>query len=137
MTSCVTILCLAVLCFFTEDDLIVFERFYAYYVEAITKQQHSTLIAANDSVLLSYAKIFDATESPPKFPPNAWIVPEMLKAFGAFFGMVSAKVIMASLLWLVFEMKFQPAESSGILEEEEENEHDEVKTSKTPPTPSD
>lgn len=105
-TSSITIVSYAVLSFVTENDLILFERLYSLYVEAVTN------MTSNDPRLAAFENILvgsDESTPPPIFPPNSWIALEMAKASGAFLGMISAKVVLASLLWLIFEMKFQPA----------------------------
>ena len=116
-TSIITIIALAILCLTTEDDLIIFERFYAVYVEAVSKS------IANDPKLVIYEKIFageSESEAVPGFPPDAWIVLEMMKAVGAFFGLVTAKVILSSALWLVFDFRIQQQPVEEILEDEED-----------------
>ena len=114
LTSTFTVIAFFILSFVTEDDLILFERFYSVYVEAITKHTD------NDPILIDCEKIF--LQDDLSFPPNIWVVLEMFKAIGALFGMVSAKVILATLLWLVFEVRFQPPIPVDELLEEDEDE---------------
>eukprot|EP00095_Tigriopus_kingsejongensis_P007451 maker-scaffold403_size186359-snap-gene-0.48 protein:Tk07451 transcript:maker-scaffold403_size186359-snap-gene-0.48-mRNA-1 annotation:"---NA---" len=127
LLSCVSGLVLCLVVFKTEDDLIVFQRLNSLYSRDIPRGWLSP-------ETLVFGFMFTHDESGKMaFPPGKIVILSVLKAFGSFFGLVCAKLMIATILWIKFDIVYESPDKpiEEITDEEaDDDERDQMRRSK-------
>lgn len=122
VSSCLSTLVLCFLVFMAEDDLIFFQRVNAFYLHDIPQRRLS-------AQTLAFGAVFDHESAnntvPMTFPPFKIVALSVFKAIGTFFGLVGCKLMIATVLWIKFDVLYELP--NQLIEEptEEECEDDE------------
>ncbi|XP_059078814.1 uncharacterized protein LOC131877222 isoform X2 [Tigriopus californicus] len=104
VSSCFSSLVLCFLVFMAEDDLIFFQRVNAFYLNDIPQGKLS-------AQTLAFGAVFDHeslnSTVPMAFPPTNIVVLSVFKAIGTFFGLVVSKLMIATVLWIKFDVLYE------------------------------
>lgn len=104
VSSCLSTLVLCFLVFMAEDDLIFFQRVNAFYLHDIPQRRLS-------AQTLAFGAVFDHESAnntvPMTFPPFKIVALSVFKAIGTFFGLVGCKLMIATVLWIKFDVLYE------------------------------
>ena len=97
-SSLISFASLAYLLYLAEDNLIIFNQMLSEYKRALSQGQYTQRLEAYKVLVNQSALLKDA------FPPVKWVSLEIIKVSGVFLGLIVAKVLLTTVIWMKLEV---------------------------------